>query len=305
MSASPAAALRRRFGHALPTVAVLTMTRDEGSMLRRWVRHYGDAVGGDNLLVLDDNSSDGSTTDLDCPVVPLPTLPGGADFERTRMRLINGFAQGLLACHDFVIFVDVDEFLIPDPASSAGLREFLAARRDRPVIAPLALNLVHYVGVEDDIDPSRPVLDQRSFAKFVPGMCKPSIKRVPANWTSASHGIGRQFAVDPGLFMLHLKFYDQGHLRSTGGKRSDMVAVDGRAGGSNWWRARQLVNMLDQFVGAPDPDAVPEFDPHAVDLDEIVVRGQGHRFRTRRQGQVQAMRRMPLVRVPRRLVGTL
>ena len=184
------------------------MPRDEGTMLRRWVQHYGDAVGRDHLLVLDDNSSDGSTTDLGCPVFPVPTLPGGSEFERARMRLINGFAQGLLACHDFVIFVDVDEFLIPDPVKFGGLREFLAARRDRPVIAPLALNLVHHVGVEGEIDPDRPVLEQRSFAKFLPGMCKPAIKRVPAPWTAASHGIGRAFAVDPELFMLHLKLYD-------------------------------------------------------------------------------------------------
>lgn len=302
--ASPAVARRHQSaGGALPTVAVLTMTRDEGDMLHRWVQHYGDAVGRDNLLVLDDNSSDGSTTGLGCPVVPLPVLRG-PEYQRIRMGMINGFGNGLLACHDFVIFVDVDEFLIPDPAKFTGLREYLAARGNRPVIAPVALNLVHHVGVEGDLVPDRPVLDQRSFAKFVPVMCKPSIKQVPARWMAATHGIHRQFALDPELFMLHLKFYDRNHLRATSTKRSDLVALDTRGAHSSWRRGRQLVQMLDQFVDAPDPDSVPEFDPHTVDLDAVVIR-QGKWYRTRKQGQVEAMRHMPLVRVPRRLVGTL
>jgi hypothetical protein len=281
------------------------MTRDEGPMLRRWVRHYGNAVGRDNLLVLDDNSSDGSTDGLDCPVVPLPTLPGGTAFEPTRMRLVNGFAEGLLACHDFVIFVDVDEFLIPDPDKHAGLRQFLAARWDVPVIAPLALNVVHHVASEGKFDPDRPVLDQRSFAKFVPGMCKPSIKQVGAKWSSASHGIRRHFVVDPELFMLHLKFFDQKHLRQTSQKRTELVEMDGRAGRSNWRRGREVVQLLKGFADSGDPANVPEFDPASVNLADIVVKGQGPRFRTRRQGQIVAMRTMPLVRVPSRLVGTL
>jgi hypothetical protein len=307
VTASQAAARgRRASAQTLPSVAVVTMTRDEGAMLHRWVRHYGDAIGHQNLLVLDDNSSDGSTTDLGCPVLPLPTLPGGQEFERTRMRLINGFAEGLLACRDFVIFVDVDEYLIPDPAKFAGLREYLAARRDWPVIAPLALNVVHNVRCEGPIDPNRLVLDQRSFAKFMPGMCKPSIKQVPARWAAASHGIGRQYAVDPELFMLHLKFYDQDHLRSTGRKLSALVALDGRAGMSNWWHAGHYVRLLGQFVDGAEPDSVPEFDPRDVDVDELVIEGRhAERFRSRRQGQVRSMLQRPLVRIPRRLVGTL
>ena len=47
-----------------PTVAVLTVARDEAAMLPRWVAHYGSHVGVENLVVVDDNTSDGSTDDL-------------------------------------------------------------------------------------------------------------------------------------------------------------------------------------------------------------------------------------------------
>lgn len=298
------AAVRAPAAPRLPSVAVLTMSRDEGSMLCRWVEHYGNAVGRDNLLVLDDNSSDGSTAALDCPVIRVPELPGGHDFERARMRLVNGQARRLLRNHDFVIFVDVDEFLVPDPAKHAGLREFLAARRDVPVIAPMALNLVHRTRAECELDLNRPVLSQRSLAKFVPRMCKPSVKQVDAAWRLGGHGITRDFAVDPELFMLHLKFADQEHLRQTMAKRRALVAMDGRAPRSNWHRGREVLLIGKQVAKSADPASISEFDPAGAHLEDVVTQ-EGEVYCTRRQGQIAAMRTMPLVRVPSRLAEAL
>ncbi len=53
------------------TVAI-TMVRDERDMLPRWIRHYGNHVGLDHLIVIDDNSQDGSTDGLLCTVHRLP-----------------------------------------------------------------------------------------------------------------------------------------------------------------------------------------------------------------------------------------
>src|SRR5262245_57139984 len=58
-----------------PRVAVLTTVRDEAQMLPRWLDYYGRQVGSENLLVLDDNSVDGSTKDLPCTVYQLPPAP--------------------------------------------------------------------------------------------------------------------------------------------------------------------------------------------------------------------------------------
>ena len=103
---------------AKPEVAVITMARDEGELLPLWVSHYARHVGIDNLVVLDDNSVDGSTEGLGCTVHRVPELKGGLAFEPVRMRLMNGLAAGLLAVYDYVVFVDVDEFLVTDPAST-------------------------------------------------------------------------------------------------------------------------------------------------------------------------------------------
>ena len=88
----------------LPRVLVMTMVRDEAEMLPRWLRHYAGQVGMENLIVLDDNSTDGSTDGLECTVHRLPPLPGDR-FERTRMDLLSGLAQGFLSVYDYAVFV--------------------------------------------------------------------------------------------------------------------------------------------------------------------------------------------------------
>lgn len=285
-----------------PQVAVLTVARDEAVMLPRWIAHYGAQVGVENLLVFDDGSTDGSTDGLTCSVHRIPGFPPG-QFEGSRMRLVSGVARGLLETYDAVVFTDVDEFLVADPARHDGLVGLLQARAEVPVLASLALNVVHHVGVEGPLDPDRPVLDQRRLATFAPVMCKPAVKRVPAAWAMASHGIRTAYAVEPDLFMLHLKFADRDLLRAAADHRRALVEMDRRGANTTWRRsADEIVPVLEGVVAGVDPEAVPEFDPAAVDLDALVVRAEKG-WRTRPEGQLQALTRHPLVRVPERLRG--
>jgi hypothetical protein len=286
----------------LPTVLVMTMARDEAEMLPRWMRHYADQVGLENLLVLDDNTTDGSTDGLGCTVHRLPPL-AGERFESTRMQLLSGLAGGFLAAYDVVVFVDVDEFLVADPTRHPDLRSFLAARRDRDVIAPLALNVIHVPQVEGPLRADEPVLGQRRFAQFTPLMCKPSVKRVDAGWRWASHGIEAPFEVDRELFMLHLKFADRDGLRRVAAHRKALVDADGRAKGSSWSRdAEDILAVFDRAVADIDVDSVPEFDPREVDLSRIVEPREGW-YRAVGTGQVQGLNKLPVHRVPESLLG--
>ena len=287
---------------AQPSVLVMTMVRDEAEMLPRWVRHYAAQVGLENLVVLDDNSSDGSTEDLGCTVHRLPTLPGKG-YENARMRLVSGLATGFLAVYDYVVFVDADEFLVPDPARYDDLPSFLATRRDHEVIAPIALNVVQVPSVEGPLRADEPVLGQRQFAKFTPLMCKPSIKRVPAGWRWASHGIEAPFLVDDGIFMLHLKFADRTALERVATHRRALVDADGRAKNSNWARgADDIMAVFDRAVADVDVAQVPDFDPGAVDLTSVVEHRDGW-SRSVGRGQLAVLEHQPLCRVPASLLG--
>ena len=248
-------------------------------MLPRWISHYGGQVGLHNLIVLDDNSVDGSTGDLPCTTYRLPPPPWERGWATTRTRLVNGLARGLLACNDAVVFTDVDEFLVPNPTKYQGLLDFLVARPEVPVIAPLALEVLHHHRSEGRLDQSRPFLEQRRFVKFSPGMCKPLVKRVPAPWEGAFHAIRAPFDVDRDLWMLHLKYADIPTLEIVAERRRMAHELEGRGHPKSFWPmgAEVLKRRLAAWTSDADATgAIAPFDPDEPDLDGLIERrGKG------------------------------
>ena len=282
-----------------PTVAAITMVRDEAAMLPRWVAHYSRQVGVENLFVIDDNSTDGGTDGLPCPVLRIPPITK-QQFEPARMGMLSGLAASLLNAYDAVLFTDADEFVVADPDRFGSLRDFVAARRGSSVLGVMGLNVVHLAS-EPDLDPARPILEQRSCAKFLPLMCKPSLTWVPAAWRWASHGIMAPYTIDPDLYMFHMKFADRRLLMAAGDRRKEVVEMDGRAATTSWrLGGNEMVALLDRISESADVDAAQPFSPPAKKLKEIVEKKPDGSWRAVGGGQMQAMERRPLVRVPER-----
>ena len=290
-----------------PRLAAVTMVRNEGRMIGKWVDHYGAQLGLDNLLVLDDSSDDGSTASLPCRVERVAPIVG--DFEPERMKIVSKAARQLLRSVDGVVFADADEFIVADPQRYDGLRDFAAARSDREAVGVMCLNVIHHTATEPDLDFTVPSLDQRVLVKFIPLFCKPSIKFVDRPWAAASHGISdASFEVDRELFMFHLKFADRSHLATIAEHRRSMVEMDGRASATSWqFTSDEMLDLLDRLndeVG-PDPSGVPEFAPHPDRLAEIVTTSPNKVTRATGARMVPAMTRRPFRRIPPRFRGTV
>jgi hypothetical protein len=287
-------------------MAALTMTSNEGDLLRVWVEHYAKQVSLENVYVLDDGSTDGSTEGLGCQVLHLPKLPGGASFRPARLRLINGLGSLLLAAYDYVVFADVDEFILPDPTRYADLPELVQKKGHPEAIASIGLNVVHVPQVEGPLDLSRPILEQRSFAKFAKIMCKPSIKRTSALWDHATHGLAvtKPYATDAGLFMLHLKFADRDRLAEVAARRRALGLPQGsKAKNASWAsEADEIVATVDASAAALDLAAVKEFDVRSLDLHKLAVPKNGH-YRALGPAQLKIFDVEPTVRIPARLRG--
>jgi hypothetical protein len=289
----------------------MTFVRDEGVMLPRWVKYYGDQLGVENLYVVDDCSTDGSTADLPCDVIRIPAIRGGK-FESTRMGFLDGLGVALRSLYDCVIFCDADEFIVADPARYSGLLDLVASREGQPeapgALGVLGLNVVHAVGAEPPLDLARPVLGQRQLAKFLPLMCKPALNFVAAPWYIASHGIRTPYRVDPDLWMFHLKFADRDLLRTVADRRQSAVLADGRSRNTNWRRGGdELVTLLEEITaGVIRPEDQREFvPPKGQDLDDLVVPEPPNGWRSRKGSQIELMRKRPLVRVPERFHGLI
>jgi hypothetical protein len=289
----------------LPNVAAITMARDEGTMLPRWVAHYSRELGGArNVYVVDDNSVDGSTDNLPCSVLRIPPITKKA-FEPARMGTASGLAQALLESYDAVLFADADEFIVADPHKHESLRHYVAARPGRDAVGVVALNVVHRVGIEAALDPAKPILGQRRVAKFVPLMCKPSLKWVAAPWAMASHGIQTPYDVDPELWMFHMKFADRDLLRAAADHRRAMVEMDGRAAVTNWQLGSDpMLKMLDTIAAeVPDLDSLPPWKVPKARLERIVQPFENGVFKATGMRQFTAMESRPFIKIPHRFLG--
>jgi len=183
------------------------MAYNEGTMLRRWLSHYGRHLGSQNLLVIDHGSDDGSTADLGAASrILLPRSITGYD-EGLRVEFVNDLQAALLRFYDVVLYVDCDEFLIPDPRKFANLTDYVA-KTSASCVRPVGLDLVHNRRDEPALGDDGPVLAHRAHCKFMLGSCKPAITRVPIRWIVGFHSCNVVAKVDPNLFLIHLKYAD-------------------------------------------------------------------------------------------------
>lgn len=294
-----------------PTTMVMTMVRNESFMLPRWLEHYGTLVGRTNLVVVDDATTDGSTTGLDVTVLRLPRDGKRASsFDAQRARMVSSLGTALLHYADIVIYVDADEFLVVDPWVYPTFEDFLQQVPRNGLVAPLGLNLLHVRPQERRFDPSKRILEQRRFVKFVPAMCKPVIRRsADARWTPGFHGATAPYSVDTGLLLIHAKYLD---VRLAAAQQRSRHALwhEGMGQMSSWrMPVGRLKESLAEWATPAEGESIPELDPSRLDLNTVVHKSRRRLRRPRVYrslgGQIAAMREMPVLELPQRFEAQL
>ena len=98
-----------------PKVAAITMVYNEAALLPVWARHYVKQVGADHCYVIDHGSTDALVLPRGVNQLRLPRSPHD---DLRRAGFISKLTTSLLAYYDWVIYTDVDELLVADPAGS-------------------------------------------------------------------------------------------------------------------------------------------------------------------------------------------
>ena len=212
----------------LKTICALTTARNEPGFVQKWVAHYGAALGAENLFVLLDGHDQPVPDGLGrANVLRLPHRPAGrAAGDRRRARIMSHFAAGLFHLYDMVIATDVDEFLLVDPQTGQGLRAYLSGLAQPPAaISALGLDVGQHLEREAPLDPARPYLDQRRYAHVSARYTKPVIATRPVTWGSGMHRVkGRNFHIDPNLYLLHFGMVDHARARAKTGDADRLAA---------------------------------------------------------------------------------
>jgi tetratricopeptide (TPR) repeat protein len=188
-------------------MAALTNVYNETFNLPIWLNYYGRQVGIENCIILDNGSDDGSTDNLGgANRVPMPRREKYN--EAHSMQMVNNMANNPLNCYDAVTYSGRDEIVVADPAKHANLTEYAATLTTRGVYS-IGPKLRQDVTREGPVDMGRPILCQRSLAKFASATCKPLIHRKPVSWTGGLHGCDLA-PVFGDAYLFHLRHIDLG-----------------------------------------------------------------------------------------------
>ena len=265
--------------------AALTMAYQDHEFLARWVGHYGREFGRQHLYVLSHGADPEHRRIAEgCNVIGLPRDPTLFRMDRRRWSLISQFAGGLLRYYNWVIAGDVDELVIVDPAVAAGLVSYLD-RYDRPdapaSLCPFGVELVHTPASEPEpIDPDRPILSVRRNFRANANYSKPCVLRKETMFTAGGHANMHQPRIlDPHLYLLHLRFYDQDATvrRLTGRKalRDAMDIARGQEGeGVAWSKDLKTYRALSAQTPVREDADLAEFRARMVDEQQALHDGK-------------------------------
>lgn len=188
-----------------PSVAVITTVYNEDVLLPIWLRYYGSHLGREHLYVIDDGSTDGSTTGLDgVNVIRLERSPIDQD---SRVLSISLFHAEMLRHYDAVIFTDVDEFLVVDPLVRLGLVDYIARHAGAHTNA-LGFDIIHNQFAEPAYSHEIGVFGQRRYLKFSRAYCKQLIHKQPVLWSPGFHNSNCPVDLGVGLYLFHLRALD-------------------------------------------------------------------------------------------------
>lgn len=188
-------------------LAVVTMVYNEQTFLPVWLRHYGAQAGAANCFVLDHGSSDGSTVPARLPEVSVVRIPRSPQDDGSRCGFVSDFCASLLSWYDTVIYTDVDELLVADPAAYGSLALLAASLNPNSAVTAIGFDVVHVPDAEPILDWDLPVSLQRKWLRFSSAMCKVAMIRRRVAWAPGFHNIddvphfGR-------LFLFHLRYAD-------------------------------------------------------------------------------------------------
>lgn len=187
------------------------MARNDQFFISKWIEYYGSQFGHENLfLILDGHDQDIPPEGGAINVIRIPReKQSRSRGDKNRINLISTFARALFQRYDVIIAHDIDEILVADPAHHSGLAGYLQRPIRYSSLSALGLDVGQHLDNEGPIDPSRPFLQQRSFAHVSARYTKAIVATRPVKWGSGFHRVvNRNFHIDPELFLFHFGMVD-------------------------------------------------------------------------------------------------
>jgi hypothetical protein len=194
-------------------IAAISMVRNGGFFVEKWIDYYGRLLGPQNLYLIIDGLDQPLPVEHEgINITQVPHITQGKSAgDRYRAKLVSEYAKTLFKDKGYKVVVahDIDEFLVLDPSWSANLTGYLLKLGSRASISALGVDVVHHPNNEKALDPQRLFMSQRSYAVISARYTKPVVATEPVMWGPGFQRVrGKQFNIDPNLFLFHFGMVD-------------------------------------------------------------------------------------------------
>lgn len=254
--------------------AALTMVHQESDYLRIWIRHYAEHLGRENLYIVT-HGGDPEILDIadGCRLAFLPRISVDGAFDQRRFEFLNAYANYLLTQYDGLFAGDVDEILFVDPARGQSLVEFAEAHRGTAnALRAFGLNIVERTG-DAPLDFTKPILEQRRFARCEQDYCKPLIVFSRPDWSVGYHAVRGAPYLPDDLYLAHLHYFSSEIVSKIAAQRARTLAENSKINDSRrfraaWWGKRDQHARI--YIKQMSVRPIESLDERIADLrDEL------------------------------------
>jgi hypothetical protein len=183
-------------------VAVFTIVKNESFFLPIWIKHYSRFFNKEDLYVLDHQSTDGSTVNLDVNVVQVTN--DLAFDHQWLVDTVQNFQVKLLESYECVIFAESDELLYStDIPFTEFINKFIES--DSLYLTCEGYEMIQDLENEPPLSQNDLIMPNRNYWFKVPHYDKTLISKIPLDWDWGFHFLlGKSNNFENNLFLCHL-----------------------------------------------------------------------------------------------------
>jgi hypothetical protein len=183
--------------------AVFTMVKNENYFLPIWLKHYKKFFSNEDIFILDHQSNDGSTENLDVNVIPV--INELAFDHQWLVNVVQDFQKHLLQEYESVLFAESDELVYSLDGDLNGLINHFSSDPNIEFLSCHSHEVIQDLENEIPISKTDEILKHRN-NWFHWGMYdKTLLTKVPLHYEWGFHNtIGRPKNFKYDIFLLHL-----------------------------------------------------------------------------------------------------
>lgn len=189
--------------------AVFTIVKNEKICLPIWLKYYSKQFEGEDIYVLDHESTDGSVNEClkDYNFNHIIVKNKFAFDHQWLLDTVKKMQKKLLKSYNYVLFTECDEIIIPNLQKYFDLKDYIN-KFNKACVKCKGYNIRHLIDEEDPLDLKIPILRQRNYWEDCVWSDKPLLSNKKLNWCMGFHSAPNCSNQDLDLMLIHLHFMD-------------------------------------------------------------------------------------------------